>query len=436
MNRKAVAGSTGAIAVLAMAVLITKPWESASVPGDSSPDDGEEISFGDRDYGELNESTEDLLAQARSLEGTPFQSGGNDPSDGFNTSGFVQFVYHESSGIRMPRIAGHQYDLGQHVSLYDLHPGDLVFFEGETLMSGIYIGHGEFMTVSQSNGVETLSFETDTFWSDRFIGGRRLSSEEKTALHPSTYSDHDHPAVRHAIQYLDTPYVFGGNSVEGFDCSFFVQQVFRESMDVYLPRVTRDQFRVGSTVSEAHPEPGDVLYFSGIEAESDADEEGAEDPVTHAGIYLGGNFMIHASRTEEMTQISYMNDYWQDAFTGIKRFDELSLGGEYPVVQAAAGYLFRDDFTTSGFVSRVFSDSNGTELPSTANAQFESGTPVEREDLEIGDLVFFEGEESYLSGLYIGHSQFMISSVSSGVTTRHLDYAPYFSERYAGARRY
>jgi len=224
-------------------------------------------------------------------------------------------------------------------------------------MSGIYIGNGEFMTVSESNGVETLSLRNGDFWADNFIGGKRLTKEEKESLHPNTYADHDHPAVQHAIQYLDTPYVFGGNTLDGFDCSYFIQQVFRESSDVYLPRVTTDQHKIGEDINRDNLEAGDVLFFSGIDLEDENREDGE---VSHVGIYAGNGFMIHASRTEAMTQISYINDYWDDSFTSVKRYDGLTLNEEYPVVKEAARHLYIDfetggsspeeGFNTSGYV--------------------------------------------------------------------------------------
>ncbi|PYZ98091.1 hypothetical protein CR205_05710 [Alteribacter lacisalsi] len=269
-----------------------------------------------RDYGELDYSTEQLLDQAYALKGIPFESGGKEPGTGFNSSGFVQYVFQEATGIRMPRIAAHQNDLGDNIPFDDLIPGDLVFFKNESLMSGIYMGDGEFMTVSLSGGTEILSFEKDRFWTEHFAGARRLTEEEKEALHPSTYSGHDHPAVKEAVQYLDTPYLFGGTDREGLDCSFLVQEVFRESLGVYLPRVSRDQFRVGENVALDDLQAGDVLYFSDI----DSAKVETAGQVTHTGIYLGNDFMIHASRTEEMTQISYLNDYWNEAFTGARRF--------------------------------------------------------------------------------------------------------------------
>ncbi|MGJ9384603.1 C40 family peptidase [Salipaludibacillus sp. CF4.18] len=431
-------------ALFIVLIIMFRPWEFIGTDESSqSLDNGSGTVFTGKEYGDLEPDIEAILSEALSLENTPFLTDGTNPDEGFNSSGFVQYVYQESTGIRLPRIAGHQFDLGESISLDELYPGDMVFFQANTLMSGIYLGHGEFMTVSETNGVETLSLEGSNFWADNYIGAKRLTEEEAESLHPSTYEDHEHPAVEHAMQYLDTPYVFGGNTLDGFDCSFLIQQVFRESSDVYLPRVTVDQHKLGKEIDLENIQPGDVLFFSAIDLE---EENRGNGEVTHAGIYVGNDFMIHASRTEAMTQISYINEYWSDAFTSVQRYDELSLHDEEPVVQEAARHLTtpfksggsspEEGFNTSGFVSYVYQESLGIQLPNTANDQWNSGTEIERDELQPGDVLFFDGSGSYLSAIYIGHDQFMIASESSGVTTRHLEHSEFFSDIYAGARRY
>ncbi|WP_147803730.1 C40 family peptidase [Alkalicoccus halolimnae] len=392
---------------------------------------------------ELDYSIDDFIQKAEILEGTDYQSGGDNPEEGFNSSGFVQHVYENATGIRMPRLAAHQLDLGEDVGRNYLQTGDVVFFESETLMSGIYLEENEFMTVTESGGVERLHLDDDDFWSRNYIGARRLTEEEIESLHPGTYSDHDHPAVREAMNYLSTPYEFGGDTLEAFDCSFFIQEVFRDSKNVFLPRVTLDQFEVGEDIPEENLREGDVLYFSDVDVEDSLREEGE---VTHAGIYVGDGFMIHASRTEGMTQISKLNDYWSDAFTGVKRFDDMALEGENPVVERASAYLnvpFKSGgenpdsgFNTSGFVRHVFSEARDVDLPRNGRAMWNNGEEVPREELQPGDLVFFDGSQSLLPGIYVGNNQFMITSESSGVTTRHLDDSDFFADLYEGARRY
>lgn len=88
--------------------------------------------------------------------------------------------------------------------------------------------------------------------------------------------------VNKAYQYLGVPYVWGGSTPSGFDCSGFIQYVYK-SQGINLPRVSRAQAAAGSYVSIANAQPGDILYFG-------------QSSVTHVGIYIGNNKMIHASR--------------------------------------------------------------------------------------------------------------------------------------------
>ncbi len=89
--------------------------------------------------------------------------------------------------------------------------------------------------------------------------------------------------VNTAIKYLGIPYVWGGYSFSGLDCSGFVKAVFA-SHGVSLPRVARDQANVGTAVSFSQLQAGDRLYF--------CCKGGAVD---HAGIYMGNGMFIHSS---------------------------------------------------------------------------------------------------------------------------------------------
>ena len=95
--------------------------------------------------------------------------------------------------------------------------------------------------------------------------------------------------VNKAYQYLGVPYVWGGSTPSGFDCSGFIQYVYK-SQGINLPRVSRAQAAAGSYVSIANAQPGDILYFG-------------QSSVTHVGIYIGNNKMIHASRPGKPIQI-------------------------------------------------------------------------------------------------------------------------------------
>lgn len=94
-------------------------------------------------------------------------------------------------------------------------------------------------------------------------------------------------------------------------------------------------------------------------------------------------------------------------------------------------------FDCSGFVSYVFRNGIGVDLPNTSAAQFRDGVDVERDQLQKGDLVFFRTRGKQVShvGIYLGNGEF-IHAPSRGkrVSVSHLS-MPYWAHRYAGARR-
>jgi cell wall-associated NlpC family hydrolase len=107
----------------------------------------------------------------------------------------------------------------------------------------------------------------------------------------------------------------------------------------------------------------------------------------------------------------------------------------YLGVPYSFGGQSRSGMDCSGFIRQVFSEAYGLELPHNSAALYRRGEPVERADLKVGDVVFFEnlGFIDH-AGIYMGKGYFIHSATSVGVAYSALD-APYFGEHYAGARR-
>jgi len=97
------------------------------------------------------------------------------------------------------------------------------------------------------------------------------------------------PVIDLAQQHLGVPYVWGGESPAGFDCSGLIQYVYRQ-LGVGLPRVAADQARVGQPVAGlADAVPGDLVAFN--------------DPVDHIGIYAGNGLMVVAPKTGDVVKV-------------------------------------------------------------------------------------------------------------------------------------
>jgi hypothetical protein len=108
-------------------------------------------------------------------------------------------------------------------------------------------------------------------------------------------------------KYLGVPYVLGGNSMSGIDCSAFVQQVYG-SLGVSLPRTAQTQYNACTKVDT--PQVGDLVFFKGTYS--------TPDYITHVGIYVGNGEMINAK--EPVCARSSLNtDYWQSHLAGYGR---------------------------------------------------------------------------------------------------------------------
>ncbi|MCF7750980.1 C40 family peptidase [Bacillus subtilis subsp. subtilis] len=113
-----------------------------------------------------------------------------------------------------------------------------------------------------------------------------------------------------AIGLVGTPYRYGGNTPEsGFDCSGLVAYVYREMLDLKLPRTSRDLAAVqGPKIEPTRLAPGDLVFF------------GSRGTVSHVGIYVGEGRFVHAPSTGGTVRLDSLGGaYWKDHYTGAKR---------------------------------------------------------------------------------------------------------------------
>lgn len=111
-----------------------------------------------------------------------------------------------------------------------------------------------------------------------------------------------------ALSFRGAPYREGGVDPNGFDCSGFVRYVY-EQHGVRMPRLVRDQFRVGKSVDRDRLEPGDLVFFSTV-------TPGA----SHVGIMIGGDQFVHAPSEKGVVRVeSLAAQYWATRYVGAKR---------------------------------------------------------------------------------------------------------------------
>jgi peptidoglycan DL-endopeptidase CwlO len=129
--------------------------------------------------------------------------------------------------------------------------------------------------------------------------GASASAGSASVAPPSQYTG----VVGIAMRYLGVPYVWGGSSPSGFDCSGLVAYVYAQ-VGVSLPHYTGAQWNVGVPVSRSDLQPGDLVFFDGL---------------GHVGIYIGGNSFIHAPHTGDVVRISSISGWYADTYVGARR---------------------------------------------------------------------------------------------------------------------
>jgi LysM repeat protein len=110
-----------------------------------------------------------------------------------------------------------------------------------------------------------------------------------------------------ALRYLGVPYVWGGTSFGGVDCSGFVWAVFAKN-GIYLPRTADAQYEEGRRVSTRDLRAGDLVFFQTY-------AYGA----SHVGIYLGNGKFVHASSSDGVRVDQLTEDYYSSRYLGARR---------------------------------------------------------------------------------------------------------------------
>ncbi|HET6497973.1 MAG TPA: NlpC/P60 family protein, partial [Coriobacteriia bacterium] len=124
----------------------------------------------------------------------------------------------------------------------------------------------------------------------------REALPNQRAFDPSRLGPGNPDAVAIGMRYLGVPYVWGGSTPAGFDCSGLTWHVYRE-LGIAIPRNSRAQFRVGAFIPPDRLDllvPGDLVFFG---------HGGDPDRVHHVGIYVGGEDYLHAPSTGRPVQV-------------------------------------------------------------------------------------------------------------------------------------
>lgn len=144
---------------------------------------------------------------------------------------------------------------------------------------------------------------------DGIVGPQTQEALKKASILKSNTSPQEktNQIISTAKSFLGVPYKWGGTTPSGFDCSGFTRYVFA-SQSISLPRVSIDQYGVGTPVAFNNLIPGDLVFFNLVSGKQ----------VSHVGIYIGDNQFISATSSKGIAIYSF-TPYWANAYVGAKR---------------------------------------------------------------------------------------------------------------------
>lgn len=116
-----------------------------------------------------------------------------------------------------------------------------------------------------------------------------------------------------ANKYIGVPYVYGGTTASGLDCSGFTQLVFK-NLGININRTAAAQYDQGTSVSKSNLQAGDLVFFN------------TTGGVSHVGIYVGDNKFTHAGSSTGVTTAKLSDSYWAKRYIGAKRVATFSSG--------------------------------------------------------------------------------------------------------------
>lgn len=109
-------------------------------------------------------------------------------------------------------------------------------------------------------------------------------------------------------EWFGTPYVLGGSTKDGIDCSAFVQVMYSKLFQISMPRTAKEQYKLTKPVSRAELREGDLIFFK---------TRGSS--VSHVGIYLQNNKFVHAATSGGVMVSDLFEAYWIKHFMGVGR---------------------------------------------------------------------------------------------------------------------
>ena len=164
----------------------------------------------------------------------------------------------------------------------------------------------DYLTLTEAPYENRASAKSPIFFRGGKSTGTPVSAEAIKGT--SSATDKASAIIATAKKYMGAPYLWGGTTPSGFDCSGFVQFVFKKH-GINLNRTCATQYKHGTFVSKASLKPGDLVFFQNT----------YQAGISHVGIYIGSNQFIHCSSSRGVTISNLTSNYYVQHYYGARR---------------------------------------------------------------------------------------------------------------------
>ena len=188
-----------------------------------------------------------------------------------------------------------------------------------TELDGVYGAETEkaVSAFQRDNKIKVTGVVTNVTWralrkakekKGRVLPAIKVPAKKVADKSKKTFSGANVNAIISTAQtFIGVPYVFGGTTPSGFDCSGYVQYVFKmHGFDI--PRLADEQYTFGKAVTRSQLKAGDLVFFTTYAS-------GA----SHCGIYIGNGKFLHASSSKGVKIDSLDSEYWKPRFIGARK---------------------------------------------------------------------------------------------------------------------
>lgn len=214
-------------------------------------------------------------------------------------------IENELKQIRYGEISENVTKVQQVLYFYGYYRGKIDGIYGPLTDEAIHKARSENLLPEETTTTEkVVELELDT----SIKAAMKEEKQEKEEIIKLQVKANDQRIIQRAKTLIGSPYVWGGTSPSGFDCSGFVQFVYKQE-NILIPRTVNEIWNFATPVSS--PSIGDLVFF-----------ETYQPGPSHLGIYLGDGNFIHAgaSRGVEISNM-HENEYWKSRYLGAKRIE-------------------------------------------------------------------------------------------------------------------